>query len=238
MSLDQGIDTIVPSPARSEPAAPDPSTARSINRTNDPSSYLGDHTLLVHDAVTEVCPTSANLPIFTPQTNSLLQFAQATILPKTQLMAALTESYFQHVFSRYPVAERSDLADSECSTLLKQSICMAGSLMRHSSKPGELAFSHSLYEKTKVMLFLNQDLDPVENLAALCLMICWSPNTTDIFSFDCPWQWTGTAIRLAVQMGLHKEITYLGRPQAARLRRLWWILMVSLCPLSGYQSFL
>lgn len=190
------------------------------------SSYVGAHTLLAHDAVTEAIAANGALPRFTPQTNALLRFAEAAVLPRSPLLAALTESYFQNVFHRYPVANRSDFADPDCSMLLKQAVCMVGSLMRHSSKADGLTYAHTLYEKTKLMLFLNHEPNPIANLAALCLMICWSPNPTDSLSLDCPWQWTGTAVRLALQMGLHKETTYVNQPEAGRLRRIWWTLMV------------
>ncbi|KIW29423.1 uncharacterized protein PV07_05238 [Cladophialophora immunda] len=190
-----------------------------------PSSFVGAHTLLAHDALAGIEVTSSPLPAFTPQANAVLQFAEATTLPKPPLRAALIDSYFQNVFHRYPVVDRANLADVECSTLMKQAVCMAGSLMRHSSRTDALELTHSLYEKTKLMLFLNHDPDPVTSLATLCLMICWSPHPTNSLSLDCPWQWTGTGVRLALQMGLHKDATYVNQPEAGRLRRLWWILM-------------
>ncbi|EXJ61041.1 hypothetical protein A1O7_05194 [Cladophialophora yegresii CBS 114405] len=195
------------------------------NKSNLSSSFVGAHTLLVHDALKDVEVTTATQPRLTSQARSALQFVEADVLPKPPLLAALTESYFQNVFHRYPVADRAHLADPECPTLLKQAVCMAGSLMRPSSSTGGLALSQSLYEKTKMMLFFNHEQDPVTSLAALCLLICWSGNPSNSSSLDCPWQWTGTAIRLAVQMGLHKEVTYTNRPDAGRLRRLWWTLM-------------
>jgi hypothetical protein len=64
-------------------------------------------------------------------------------------------------------------------------------------------------------------------LSAICLMISWSTNNTGSLSLDCPWHWTGSGLRLATQMGLHRESTYINRPEAGRMRRLWWILIVS-----------
>lgn len=224
--IEQGVSDAILSPARSDEAVRGLPSAESMPRTIGSSSYVGAHTLLGHEAVTDAAPSATALSRITPQAKSLLQYAEATVLPKPPLLAALTESYFNNVFHRYPVTDRTELEDPACSTLLKQAVCMAGSLMRHSSRSDGLEFSHSLYEKTKLMLLLNHDSKPVAILAALCLMICWSPNPTDSLSLDCPWQWTGTSIRLALQMGLHKETTYLKHPEPGRLRRMWWILMV------------
>ncbi|KAK5046779.1 hypothetical protein LTR84_007132 [Exophiala bonariae] len=203
----------------------DPPSAQISHNTFGPSSYVGAHTLLAHDAVAEPAIETSVLSRTAPQIEPLLQCVEATILPKPPLLAALTEAYFANVFDRYPVTDRREFDDPTCSVLLKQAVCMAGSLTRHSSRGDGLALSRRLYEKTKLMLSLNYDPNPVTVLAALCLMICWSPNPTDLLSLDCPWQWTGTAIRMALQMGLHKESTYLKHSQPGRLRRLWWILM-------------
>lgn len=228
-ALDAEPDATLHSPPRSEDIGGGSSFVASVDKTTLSSSFVGAHTLLAHDALTGVDVTTDPPPRFTPQAKSVLQFAEASVLPKPPLLAALTESYFQNVFHRYPVVDRAILAAPKCSPLMMQAVCMAGSLMRHSSSTASgLALSHSLYEKTKLMLFLNQEPDPVTNLAALCLMICWSGNPTNSLSLDCPWQWTGTAIRLALQMGLHKEGTYTIRPDSSRLRRIWWVLMVCL----------
>lgn len=215
------------SPTRTETSRDVQSAGLQSPKAGGQQSYVGRHTLLAHDAVAQEAVPSGILPLVTPRNESILQFTEATVLPKPPLLEALTDTYFQRVFHRYPVAERADLTDPNASILLKQAICMAGSLMRPSSKAQGLAFTHSLYEKTKIMLLLNSDSDAVAVLGAMCLMICWSANPTDSLSLDCPWHWTGSAIRLALQMGLHRESTYIDRPEAGRVRRMWWILLVS-----------
>ncbi|RVX69764.1 hypothetical protein B0A52_06409 [Exophiala mesophila] len=97
--------------------------------------------------------------------------------------------------------------------------------MRHSDNPRHLAVTQSFYEKTKLMILLNYSSNPIDTLAAMCLMICWSANPSDSLSLDGPWHWTGVAVRLALQMGLHKEATYINQPHGSRLRRIWWILL-------------
>lgn len=190
--------------------------------------YLGENTFLAHEAEALSTVPQGLVPALTPLHESVLRLTEATTLPKPPLLKALTESYFEHVFHRYPVAEPGDIENSK-SSLLKQAICFAGSLMRHSANPGHLAVTQSFYEKTKLMILLNYSTNPIDTLAAMCLMICWSANPSDSLSLDGPWHWTGVAVRLALQMGLHKEATYVNQPHGSRLRRMWWILVVRVC---------
>ncbi|KAH9221304.1 hypothetical protein DL95DRAFT_455617 [Leptodontidium sp. 2 PMI_412] len=46
-------------------------------------------------------------------------------------------------------------------------------------------------------------------------------------NLDGPWHWTGVAIRLAFQLGLHKEASYVNKTDAGCKRRLWWQLYAS-----------
>ena len=188
-------------------------------------TYLGENTFLAHEAESQPAVPQGLVPALTPLHESVLRLTEATSLPKPPLLKALTESYFEHVFPRYPVAEPADIANSK-SSLLKQAVCFAGSLMRHSDNPRHLAVTQSFYEKTKLMILLNYSSNPIDTLAAMCLMICWSANPSDSLSLDGPWHWTGVAVRLALQMGLHKEATYINQPHGSRLRRIWWILLV------------
>lgn len=227
-AFDRGPANAIPSPARTEEVVREAHTADSCSRASGPPSFVGEQSLLAHDAMKESALAKGILPRYAPRNNPILQFTEATVLPKEPLLTALIDSYCENVFHRYPVADRADLTDPDCSKLLKQAVCMAGSLMRHSSTAHGLAFTETLYEKAKTMLFLNFESDPVATLGAMCLMICWSRQPTDALSLDCPWHWTGMAIRLALQMGLHKESTYTNQPESHRLRRIWWILLVRL----------
>jgi hypothetical protein len=44
------------------------------------------------------------------------------------------------------------------------------------------------------------------------------------------------AVRLALQMGLHRESTYLNRPDAKCLRRIFWQLHVCGSPMAGTNT--
>jgi hypothetical protein len=46
---------------------------------------------------------------------------------------------------------------------------------------------------------------------------------------DSSYQWLGMAIRLAYQMGLHRESTYSKLENPGSARRIMWSLYVSIC---------
>lgn len=72
-------------------------------------------------------------------------------------------------------------------------------------------------------------------LKTLCLLTLWSPAPSHVVCLDGPWHATGSAIRLAVQMGLHKRSTYDGKPDQSCRRRIWWLLYVSLSPTPAHH---
>jgi hypothetical protein len=108
--------------------------------------------------------------------------------------------------------------------LLQQTVCLAGSLLQH--RPSSLVLGHSQYEKVKTLLFVNYEEDELVVLKSLCILACWSPTSPSVVTLDGSWHWTGTAVRLAIQMGLHKQVTYSRYDNPATLRRMFWLLRV------------
>ncbi|KAH6876608.1 fungal-specific transcription factor domain-containing protein [Thelonectria olida] len=156
---------------------------------------------------------------------SILNLTKADILPRPALTRALTDNYFKHVHPFIPVVEESDLYGPKPSILLQQAVCLAGSLMQHD--PASVSFCLSQYEKVKTLIHLNHESDKVTLLKSLCLLTCHSPLPTDRVTLDGPWQWLGMAIRLAVQLGLHKTSTYEHQDSPGCLRRVFWHLIHS-----------
>ncbi|KAF4968643.1 hypothetical protein FSARC_4018 [Fusarium sarcochroum] len=154
---------------------------------------------------------------------SILNLTHADVLPKPILLQALTDAYFNHVYPFYPVVDRDDLNDPGSSIMLQQAVCLAGSLMQHDV--GNLQLCRSQYEKVKTLIHLNYEEDNVTLLKTLCLLTCYSVLPTDRVTFDGPWHWLGMAIRLAVQLGLHKDSTYRQYSNPGCLRRLFWYLV-------------
>jgi hypothetical protein len=157
--------------------------------------------------------------------DTILASTEAAVLPKPALTRAFIDNFVEHRFHWYPVVDQSDLQSQGSSILVQQALCLAGSLMRHDSEA--MKQSHIIYERVKLLLSINYEENPEQVLKALCLITCWSPKPPDKVSLDGPWHWTGIATRLAVQMGLHKESTYVRNPNAKCLRRIFWHLYVS-----------
>jgi hypothetical protein len=156
-----------------------------------------------------------------------------TSLPlKEPLHRALFDAFYQHVYTVYPIVGAEELIDPDRNmmpTVLRLAICLAGSLMRRISSTEELGLSSSLYCEVKRLISLQEDSDEEDHVAllkAICLMSCWSLRPPYVVSLGGPWHWTGLAIRLAMQMGLHREETYCRLPDRESLRRVWWHLVV------------
>lgn len=159
-----------------------------------------------------------------PLRDAILRNTQASVLPRSALLRAWTDAYMTHVFHQCPVINSSDVSGVGTSVLLQQGLCMVGGLMTHDSSGPEQAYE--LYQKLKLLLFINYEEDCVQTLKTLCLMSCWSLKPSTPVSLDGPWNWTGLAIQLVIQMGLHRESTYATRIDGGCLRRIFWYLYV------------
>lgn len=98
--------------------------------------------------------------------------------------------------------------------------------MRQMSDFAEFVRSQATYDKLKTLIYCNCEQDSLSLLKAICLMPIWRPNPPSHVTLDGPWHWTGVATRLAFQMGLHKESTYINKSDAGCRRRIWWQLYV------------
>lgn len=214
---------------------PRTSTAQSDNgssRTEQPASQNAgfvSHCSMIQqlNGHVEVGPSENANPV--PLRDVTVRVTQASVLPRLALLSARTDAYMTHVFHQCPVVNLSDISEARSSVLLQQGLCMVGGLMTHESSGPEQA--HELYQKLKLLLSINYEEDCVQTLKTLCLMSCWSLKPSTPVSLDGPWNWTGLAIQLVIQMGLHRESTYATRVGARSLRRIFWYLYVrGTCP--------
>lgn len=155
-----------------------------------------------------------------------LAATQADQLPPQPVIDALAGIYFQHLYLRMPVVNHSDLATPGRSKLLLQSLCLAGSILRHPRNTHESAFiqRERFYANAKTLFYTNHEQDPMAVLKSMCLLTTWNVTPPAVITFDCAWSWTGLALRLALQMGLHKEATYDKRSDPGTARRVAWFL--------------
>lgn len=159
--------------------------------------------------------------------DSLCHDAPNWSTPPEPLSRVLIDLYWQKLFPTIPVMEKSDLDGSNTAPIVKQAIYLGGSMMRpYRDYPGNLR-PMDFMQRIKLLLLLPETPDGFAALKALCILGCWSYQIPTAGSLDTPLQWAGMAIRLATQLGLHKESTYarLGNRQCAR--RIWWHLFVS-----------
>lgn len=159
-----------------------------------------------------------------------LKVTGAASLPPQAKVEALADAYFKYLYHRTPVVDRSDLQVEQPSILLSQALCLIGTLLRHPKGSPALAASEEFYVKAKTLLYVNHEKDSLTTLKALCLIGCWNVTPPVVVSLDCSWHWIGVTIRLAFQMGLHRETTYSKMPNPGNARRIAWYIFVCLCP--------
>ncbi|KAJ3497085.1 hypothetical protein NLG97_g2169 [Lecanicillium saksenae] len=200
-------------------------------------SYIAEHSVL-QDAENDVrtgmssraCPSRDFASGITSDTRmKVLEATDAYKLPKPALKQALFDAFFTNLSYCYPIVDRADVESPGASVLLQQAVCLAGSMTRHPNLADSFPRAQAIYEKVKLLICVNFEPDMLAVLKTLCLLTVWSPIPSHIVSLDGPWHATGSALRLGVQMGMHRNSTYANKPDRACRRRLWWLLYASDC---------
>ncbi|KAJ5920837.1 hypothetical protein N7466_009163 [Penicillium verhagenii] len=170
-----------------------------------------------------------NLPLLTNKANEvdlIIQTTQASLCPPTVICQALADFYFCELFHWVPVLDRGQ-EDLEKSLLLRQSLYFAGSGMRRSTEGPTEWSTLAIFKRIKILISINHELAPLNILSALCILASYPIHTNHEVALDNPWQWGGTAIRLALQMHMHEENAYLHFDHPKRARRIWWYLFMN-----------
>lgn len=225
-----GTPNTAPAPSVSSSGSTPPNSNRVIESTqsNQPrSGYFGDGSICSYpEDSDQLSKATRVLTLSGSATETILYATHAAHRAPKSLADAVVDFYFDHMWQHIPVADRSDLEGPNSSLMLQNAVYFAGTLMRRSTDYPALASPEDYYLKVKTLLFVNHEKDKVNILKTLCLIASWNPSPPDLITLESPWQWIGTAIRLAQQMGLHSETTYF-RAQDPRInRRLWWCLFV------------
>lgn len=114
--------------------------------------------------------------------------------------------YFEYASTWCPVLDRDTL---EANPSLRQSLLLrhALALCGNQIKPTLLHRFSSLehYNRVKELFYSNHEPNPLIRIMALMLFYWWSAEPPNVVSLDNTSWWTGTAIRLAQQIGLHCE---------------------------------
>lgn len=241
------LSTSMPRPAASshspdgESVAPN-SECRSSDRT-DNSAYIAEHSILGQldcDSLPRFPEIlqghAASDGTYHHQLDDwrihILIASSADALPKQPLREALFDAFFASRRHTFPFITRHDVELPGASILLLQAVCLAGSLMRHPGLPDTFIRSQTIYEKIRLLLALDIESDMMAILKALCLLTIWCPTPSSISTLGGPWHATGAAIRLAMQLGMHRKNTYSNKPNSQERRQLWWFLYVRAAVLS------
>ncbi|KAJ6035675.1 uncharacterized protein N7446_010435 [Penicillium canescens] len=187
------------------------------------SSYSTLEQRTVH--CTDLGNSSSRQPNYIDGSELILDISQACRLPPPVIAQALSDFYFRELFPFAPVIDRGKVLASS-SVLVQQCLSFAGSTMRQPAGASDWS-PFSIYGRIKTLLFVRQDPCPFNMLSALSILSTWLPYSPEAVVLDSPWQWTGMAIRMGIQMHLHKADSYNQLQNPGLIRRTWWYLFVA-----------
>ncbi|OQV04376.1 hypothetical protein CLAIMM_09267 isoform 2 [Cladophialophora immunda] len=173
------------------------------------SQYLGEISSVLQDTPS-LPPNHLQTTAFSKRVNQeILRVSEATAQVPEIVLHAYADAYFQYAFHRFPVLDHADIFGEQPPIVLCQAVCMVGSNLRRSRQSASLAESEKYYFKTKTLVQMDFEQDPITTLKALCLLSTWS-----------------TATRLLQQIGLNREAGCASQSQPKISRRLAWYLYV------------
>lgn len=225
-----------------ESEQPHPTRGQSTStRANiDQSGFIGELSLMSSSSSSSVpvsmISDSGSFPA--EISHEILKLTNATCLPPSSKIKVFTDTYFMHLYHIAPIIDRSDMAVANPSILLLQAMCLIGSQLRYPRDQSPTLMSESYYLKIKTLIFTKYESDHFAILKTLCILCFWIITPPVVVSLDASYHWLGVAVRLAYQIGLHRQSSYskLSNPGAAR--RIMWFLFVSSIVISvGYSNF-
>lgn len=176
------------------------------------------------------------MPIFTSETPISSTSEPSQILPvddiPTELQEAHLDTYLEYASTWCPILDRSSFesdAALQSSLLLRHALALCGNrinppLLEHTSCDDH-------YDRAKKLFYNSKEENPIVSIMAILLFYWYSADPPTVVSLDTTAWWTGTAIRLAQQIGLHCDSlpnhVPLSSESAGLRRRIWWTLVVS-----------
>lgn len=151
--------------------------------------------------------------------------------PPTLLRDSFLETFEEYCYTWCPVLDKSDYeANPEQPPILANALAVAASrikppLIQHST-PEEY------YDRVKTIFYGGGENCPINCIKAMMLLYWWNPLPPSLFSIDSTWWWTGMAIRIGQEIGLHRELEPSQQSSSTvdprMRRRIWWTLFVRL----------
>ncbi|OAL35203.1 hypothetical protein AYO20_05457 [Fonsecaea nubica] len=146
------------------------------------------------------------------------------------LRQSYAETFVEYCYPWCPVLHRADLLDDRSpfarSLLLQQALGLLGTTINPPRLSHQARRVH--YERFKVLFHGNTERNPLVRIVAIILTYWWSAGPPSVVSMDSQYWWTSIAIRLAQEIGLHREATpgqSMRLGETITLRRcIWWTL--------------
>ena len=139
----------------------------------------------------------------------VLQLYGAFDLPAHPLRQSLVEAYIERCYTWMPVVDlwmlTGSLQNGDHSFLLLQAVILVGSLMRP-DVCGK-TFIDQQYQRVKALIHSGHERNPLNILAACCLIQWYTPTAPKDISTDVPRFWNTYAVGLAQQLGMQREST-------------------------------
>ncbi|RDL30989.1 uncharacterized protein BP5553_09778 [Venustampulla echinocandica] len=210
--------------ARLEKSAVPPGRELDSPQQHHPPSYIGDSgymPIFSHEIESRVAPS--------PKQQQVTGIPNAVDFIRPALKQSYLDTYFEYVAVWCPVMHRETLQtqpDVLRSSLFTYALALSGNqinppLVDHTD-------SATLYHRAKSLFYEKYEENPIIRISSLMLFYWWSAGAPNVVSMDNNWWWTGIAIRLAQEIGLHREpqpgqIMRHGETPGLR-RRIWWTL--------------
>lgn len=188
-------------------------------------SYLGESGFLQifrQSRPTMSTPDVSILPGLLSETLSLLPL----------LREAFEETYQEYLYTFCPVLDKLDDRNDDPfrrSTLLQQALAVVGTQLRPPIVPHDDAALY--YRRAKTLFYLDHEPHPLLRIISIILLQSFSAGPPGLVSLDGQYFWMGIAIRLAHEIGLHREPTkhhvLIAGESFGLRRRIFWTLYVS-----------
>lgn len=212
---------------RPHPETVSPRTSSSVDAFHN-SSYLSRSAIL-GDEFPDIDHSHTDRGVrehtLSPTDLEVLRLYHAFDLPDPPLRQSLIEAYVDKCWTWMPVVDISSLSGSFAagvdSLLLLQAVLLVGSLMRPELCTKDT--SDEYYRRVKALVNAGYERNPINILAALCLIQWYTPTAPKDISTDTPRFWETYALGLAQQIGLHKASRIETEDHGLR-RRIWWTL--------------
>ncbi|KAI1080435.1 hypothetical protein F5B20DRAFT_112856 [Whalleya microplaca] len=183
--------------------------------------YFGDQSVMSLGPQTQTGCDPATSPF---DVDAILKLTRASSIPPATLQNALTDLYTEWLYPYVPILGRKDIDQCGSSLLLRHALSFAGALVQRPGRYPSTWTPRDFANKIKTLLFLETEKNIFNVLKAFCFLSCWSQGSPRDATLDCPWQWLATAIRLAIQLGLHRESIHGNPGVGGCTRQLWWFL--------------